>query len=395
MSAALNSHTESSGGEGWRGGLSARVSEIVDKGLSEGVVSGALVAAAHHGRFSVQLCRGSKVSPKGTTEVRPLEFTTVFDLGTLTEVVCTATLMMRLISGGKVNLLDRASRFVQSLAVGQRSQITLAHLLAHVAGYGTATGVADEILRAHEGARPGLLSSSGARQYTYNFLHKLPPRYEPGARQLRSDADYIVLGEICEAITGMPLEKAFSRFVAAPLGLRSLNFIELSSVRSKNVRPMTEVFAPMGECPRRNRFVCGEVWDEHTWAMGGVSGHNGLFGTADDLLTWAAEILAALKGRSDIISAEVARAFMAPSIPGFDPDWRLGFDGVVSPEGATAAGVAPEAVTISSATGCSLIIEPKRDLIAIVLMSGSVANGMTKRFTAMRSDIHAALLETE
>jgi CubicO group peptidase (beta-lactamase class C family) len=193
----------------------------------------------------------------------------------------------------------------------------------------------------------------------------------------------------------MPLEKAFSRFVAAPLGLRSLNFIELSSVRGKNVRPMTEVFAPMGKCSRRGRIICGEVWDEHTWAMGGVSGHNGLFGTADDLLAWASEILGALKGQSDVISAEVARAFLAPNIRGFDHDWRLGFDGVVSPEGAAEAGVAPEAVTASSATGCSVVIEPKRDLIATVLTSGSVANGMAKRFAAMRSDIHAALLETE
>ena len=395
MNAAVTTHTPAPGSEGWRGGAAARVSEILDKGLSEGTVSGALVAAAQHGRFTIQICRGSKVPLEGVTEDSPLEFTTVFDLGTLTEVVCTATLMMRLISGGKVNLLDRASRFVQSLAVGQRSQITLAHLLAHAAGYGTTTGVADDILRAHAGPRPGLLSSSGARQYAYNFLHKLPPRYEPGTRQLRSDADYIVLGEICEAITGMPLEKAFSRFVAAPIGLRSLNFIELSSVRSKNVRPMTEVFAPMGKCARRGRVVCGEVWDEHAWAMGGVSGHNGLFGTADDLLAWAAEMLAALKGRSDLISAEVVRAFMAPNLPDFDPDWRLGFEGVVSPEGASAAGVAPEAVTVSSATGCSIVIEPKRDLIAVILTSGSVANGMTKRFASMRSDIHAALLETE
>ncbi len=395
MSAAPTTHTQTSGSDGWRGGAAARISEILDKGMAEGVVDGALVGAAEHGRFTIQICRGNKVALEGATESSPLEFTTVFDLGTLTEVVCTATLMMRLISGGKVNLLDRASRFVQSLAVGQRSQITLAHLLAHAAGYGTTTGVADEILRAHAGPRPGLLSSSGARQYAYNFLHKLPPRYEPGTRQLRSDADYIVLGEICEAITGMSLEKAFSRFVAAPLGLRSLNFIELSSVRSKNVRPMTEVFAPMGKCSRRGRVVCGEVWDEHAWAMGGVSGRNGLFGTADDLIAWAAEILSALKGRSDIISADVARAFLAPKIAGFDPDWRLGFDGVVSPEGAAEAGVAPESVTVSSATGCSVVIEPKRDLIAIVLTSGAVANGMTKRFAAMRSDIHAALLETE
>jgi hypothetical protein len=69
----------------------------------------------------------------------------------------------------------------------------------------------------------------------------------------------------------------------------------------------------------------------------------------------------------------------------------MGFDGVVSPEG----GVAPEAVTVSSATGCSVVIEPKRDLIAIVLTSGGVANGLTKRFASMRSEIHTALLETE
>jgi hypothetical protein len=129
--------------------------------------------------------------------------------------------------------------------------------------------------------------------------------------------------------------------------------------------------------------------------MGGVSGHNGLFGTADDLLVWAAEILAALKGSSGIIRHDVARAFLAPQLAGFDPDWRLGFEGVVSPEGAAALGVAPEAVTVSSATGCSVILEPKRNLIGIVLTSGSVANGMAKRFAAMRADIHSALLETE
>jgi CubicO group peptidase (beta-lactamase class C family) len=129
--------------------------------------------------------------------------------------------------------------------------------------------------------------------------------------------------------------------------------------------------------------------------MGGVSGHNGLFGTAADLMGWGAEILAALKGRSEIISANAVRAFLAPNLPGLDPDWRLGFDGIVAPEGAAQAGVAPEAVTVASATGCSVVIEPKRDLVAVVATSGSVAHGMTKRFVSMRSDIHAELLVTE
>jgi CubicO group peptidase (beta-lactamase class C family) len=193
----------------------------------------------------------------------------------------------------------------------------------------------------------------------------------------------------------MPLEKAFSRLIAAPLGLRSLNFIDLSTVRSKGIQPMTEVFATSGACPRRGRLICGEVLDEHTWAMGGVSGHNGLFGTADDLLVWGAEILAALKGRSDILSQDVARSFLTPELPGFDSDWRLGFEGLSSRDGTVAAGVAAEAVTVSSGTGCSLVIEPKRDLVAVVLTSGGALKTPSKRLASLRADIHTALLETE
>lgn len=395
MSVAHNLHSHSPSVAGWRGGVASRVSEALDKGMSEGSITGGVVLAAQYGRFVVQACKGVKVSDPVGAAPRPLEFSTVFDLGSLTEAVCTATLMMRLVTAEKVGLLARASRFVSALAVGSRSQLTLAHLLSHAAGYGATITVADEIVRANAGSRPGLLASGGARQFAYKSVHKLAPRYEPGARQLRSDASFMLLGEICEAITGMPLEKAFLRFVVAPLKLRSLNFIDLSTARGKNLSPVTEVFAPTAVCPRRGRLMCGEVWDEHTWAMGGISGHNGLFGSADDLLVWAAEILAALKGRSDIISQKAAREFLAPQLPGFNADWRMGFEGVSSSERTSQLNVAPEAVTISSGTGCSILIEPKRDLIAVILTSGGVANGAMKKVATLRSEIHASLLETE
>ena len=395
MSVAHNLHSHPAGVAGWRGGVSSRVSQALDRGISEGAITGGVVLAAQYGRFVVQTCKGEKVADSNSPAHRPLEFSTVFDLGSLTEAVCTTTLMMRLITAGKVGLLDRASRFIPSLAIGARSQLTLAHLLAHASGYGATVAVADEMIRAHTGARPGLLASSGARQFAYKTIHKLAPRYEPGTRQLHSDANFILLGEFCEAVTGMPLEKAFLRYVVTPLKLRSLNFIDLSTARGKHLAPMTEVFAPTAVCPRRARLICGEVWDEHAWSMGGVSGHNGLFGTADDLLVWAAEILAALKGRSDIISQKVAREFLAPQVLGFDADWRLGFEGLSSQECASQVTVAPEAVTISSGTGCSVIIEPKRDVIAVILTSGGVANGAVKRLAAVRSEIHAALVETE
>ena len=57
MSTAHTMHNQSTGGQGWRGGASARVSEVLDKGISEGILGGAVVVAAQHGRFTVQICR--------------------------------------------------------------------------------------------------------------------------------------------------------------------------------------------------------------------------------------------------------------------------------------------------------------------------------------------------
>jgi CubicO group peptidase (beta-lactamase class C family) len=219
----------------------------------------------------------------------------------------------------------------------------------------------------------------------------VPVKYEPGTRQLRSDIDYLLLGEICEIITGMPLEKAFSRFVAGPLKLRSLNFVDLSLVRSKNFVPMVELFAPTGECPRRQRMMCGQVWDETAWVMGGVAGHNGLFGTARDLLIWAHEFLSGLKGESSLFASEAARAFLFPNIKGFEPAWRLGFE-VLPSEG---EGAEREVFVASSATGCSVVIDPWRDMVAVVLTSGAVTGSGSRRLVATRSEIHAALVGAE
>jgi CubicO group peptidase (beta-lactamase class C family) len=98
---------------------------------------------------------------------------TVFDLGQMTQAICTATILMRLVSAEKINATDRASRFLQALGVGQKSSITLAHLLSHSAGFPTGVSVYEDLVRANAGPRPGILSSSGATQYTSQALVSL------------------------------------------------------------------------------------------------------------------------------------------------------------------------------------------------------------------------------
>jgi len=379
-------------------GAPAIVTSLLEQGVSEKTLPGAVLIASVGGRIIAKSAVGQT---QPVDESHPeaariaIEMDTVFDLGSLTQSICTATLMMRLASAGKISVSDRASRYLQALGVGQKSSLTLAHLLSHTAGFPSGVSVYDELVRANAGPRPGILTSSGAKQYAYTHFHNLPLKFEPGAKELRSDANFIVLGEICEIITGLSLEKAYSRYVAAPLKVASLHFIDLTILRRRGLEPAVELFAPSGLCPKRGRLVAGEVWDENAWVMGGVSGHSGLFGTAGDVHTWACEVLRGYKGLSDLFTAEAVKAFVAPEPGSAKEPHKLGFETPAKEAGFVDREVAPKAFVSSSETGCSVFIDPQRDVVIVLLSNAGFSGHHSRRFPGLLSDIHAALLDVE
>ncbi len=389
-SSAANSHTRSQ--LATPSSAADPVQSLLESAISDQTLSGAVIMASRHGVPVAHYAVGSKVpAAQETPETVRGEMTveTVFDLGQMTQAICTATVLMRLVSAGKINVTDRASRFLQALGVGQKSSITLSHLLTHTAGFPTGVSVYEELVRANAGPRPGILASSGAKQYAYTQFHNLPLKYEPGAKELVSDANYIVLGEICEIITGLPLEKAYARYVAAPLKVGSLNFIDLTLLRRKGLEPVMELFAPTGFCSRRSRLLAGEVWDENAWVMGGVSGHCGLFGTAYDVHTWATEIVRGYRGESSLLSRGAVADFVVSETT---PGHRLGFATTSRESGFVEGKSAPRAFVTSGATGCSVFIDPDSDTVVVFLTNAGYSGHTSRRFLGLRSDIHAAIM---
>lgn len=377
-------------------GTAGVVLNLLEEAVSEGTLPGAVVLASVAGVMTVSCVVGNKlpsseVEDGATNEA--LSLSTVFDLGQLTQSICTATLMMRLVSAGKISVNDRASRFLQALGVGPKASMTLAHLLSHSAGFPSGVSVYDELVRANAGPRPGILSSSGAKQYAYTHFHNLPLKFEPGARELESDANFVVLGEICEIITGLPLEKAYSRYVAAPLKVSSLNFIDLTILRRRGLEPVVELFAPSGRCPRRGRIIAGEVWDENAWVMGGVAGHSGVFGTAADVHTWAREVLKGYHGLSEFFTPEAVRAFVASDSVAAKSDRKLGFDAPSSQAGFVGTEAAPAAFVAASSSGSSVYIDPQHDVVVVMLSNAGFSGHHSRRFLPLRGDVHAAVLD--
>jgi CubicO group peptidase (beta-lactamase class C family) len=133
----------------------------------------------------------------------------------------------------------------------------------------------------------------------------------------------------------------------------------------------------------------GEVHDENARAMGGATGHAGLFGNAVGILKVAEQLVLAYHGwRLGVLKPETVRRLWLPS-PVAGSTRTLGWDRP-SPTGSSTGGRwPPNTVGHLGFTGTSIWIEPERALI-VVLVTNRVcptrANNMIRRLRPLLYD---------
>ncbi len=102
-------------------------------------------------------------------------------------------------------------------------------------------------------------------------------RWKQPGKYIYSDNDFIFLGKIVEAISGMPLEEYVYKEFYRPLGLVTAGFRPLDRFPKSQVAP-TE-----SEKIFRRQLIHGYVHDPGAAMFGGVAGHAGLFSNAYDI----------------------------------------------------------------------------------------------------------------
>jgi serine-type D-Ala-D-Ala carboxypeptidase len=312
-------------------------------------------------------------------DARAVNPSTIYDLASLTKALCTTTLVMQAVAEKRVELDTPAKRYHPEIADGT---ITVRHLLCHSAG-----------CPAHrEYYRDALPSFAApvtpfARDAIVRHSAREVGVYPPGSKSIYSDIGFILLGAIVEAVFEDALEILFVQRIARPLGLSTLGFRPLQAKT-----PTDPNIAPTEDCPVRQRLITAEVHDLNAWAMGGVAGHAGLFGTADDVSTVAAALIDSYHGTPSPIALpiELVRHFFAPaSVPG--STWGLGWDHP-SP-GFSLAGtiVSRSAVGHLGFTGVSLWMDPEQSA-SVVMLSNRVHPRVVDdpRFRALRPAVNDA-----
>jgi CubicO group peptidase (beta-lactamase class C family) len=301
-------------------------------------------------------------------ELVPTTIDTSYDLASLTKVVCTVTLALIARERGWLTLDDPVARWLPQypMAPGASEETTLRHLLTHTAGlvdhrpfYATLRGRGPIEAAIYEEARSAVAGS--------------PVRY--------SDLGYMLLGWALEACFQTSLDEAFASMVAGPLGMAQTQF---RPEPEGNLRAVAATELD-GDQRTGRGLIWGEVHDGNAFALGGVSGHAGLFAPLGDLARFVQRALVP----DGVLSAE-AVALMSTRQAGDGNDirgigWRL--DPVEW-------GKWPERTLWHTGfTGTSLLIAPETG-VAVVLLTNSVhPRRRLEEQGAVRVHVHKLLAE--
>jgi beta-N-acetylhexosaminidase len=180
-----------------------------------------------------------------------------------------------------------------------------------------------------------------------------------------SDNDFIYMGEVVEAISGMSLDKYVKTTYYDPLGMTAAGF------KPRERFPLGRIAPTADEPIFRHQLIRGDVHDPGAAMFGGVAGHAGLFSDAYDLAILEEMLLngGTFNGHN----------FLKPStieyFTGYHSDISrraLGFDkpekdNATRKEPYPCLSASPETFGHTGFTGTCVWVDPKYDLIYIFL----------------------------
>jgi CubicO group peptidase (beta-lactamase class C family) len=236
--------------------------------VADGRIPGAALGiVAADGRRAVTLAGMAALLP----EPEPLTEAHWFDLASLTKVVATTTMILRLAAEGRLDLDRPLTDAIPDLRQydvdnAPERRLTFRDCLAH---------------RTFLPAVEPIYTYGDDPERLRAFVLQREWRHGP---PVYSDVNFILLGIAVERITGAKLS-------GWPLG-EGLSF-----------GPPPGPAVATERCAWRGRVLRGEVHDENAAALGGAAGHAGLFGTAQGVLGFAQGLLAGTGASPAMIEA--------------------------------------------------------------------------------------------
>jgi len=333
---------------------------LVQEQVNDQAITGAVLVVGHGGKIVHQKAFGLRAT---SPRAEAMTLDTIFDLASLTKVVATTPSVMRLIQYGQVRLDEPVAHYLPDFGMNGKDAVTVRQLLTH-----------------YSGLRPDIdLNPPWAgRDSAFRLAHEEKLQAPQGSIFIYSDTNFIVLGELVQRLSGMPLDQYASVHIFQPLGMKHTRYLPPPEWKNK----IAETFAP-----DRKQILRGVVHDPRADRMGGVAGHAGVFSTAGDLALYAQ----ALISRKQILDGDIIEKMTTPQQPPNATEVRgLGWD-IDSSFSSNRGSLLPVgSFGHTGYTGTSLWIDPYTNTY-VILLTNSVLPRQGPAIISLRSRVATAV----
>lgn len=326
-----------------------RIDSIVNDGIAKKAYPGCQVLAMKDGKLLFRKAYGHQTYDEDSPEVT---MNTIYDLASVTKMMSTTLAMMKLVETGKVKLDDPLSRYLPYLKNTDKANITIRQAMSHMARLKSFYPFWQEAKDAEE-PRASVLKQVTASHLLSNTEY------------VYSDLGFILLGDLIQTVSGQRLDIFVNHHFYSPMGLCNTGYNPLERGIDSTIIAPTE-----NDQHYRMRLIRGMVHDENAFAMGGVSGHAGLFGTADDLARILQMLLngGTFDGRR-YLKAETIAMFNTRYFDKQNCRRGLGFDKpLITGHGGSACDEAPQSsYGHTGFTGTMVWVDPDNQMLYVFL----------------------------
>ena len=355
-----------------------RIQTLLEKGVTDGIYPGAVLLVALYGEIVFFEAVGhASLIPTPS----PMKKETVFDLASLTKPLVTTLALMKLVDEGEVGLDQPLSDVLPKPALNDKNKLTLRLILSHSAGFmDWKPFYLDLVQYRHE----------DRKRITREWIIEMPFAYKPGTDCRYSDLGFIILEWVIEALCGTSLKRFINKTFFRPLDLTNLFLCTDTPLAGEK---KTSV-AATEECPWRKRVIQGEVHDENAFALGGYSGHAGLFGDAESVFSLVDMLRGHYFGeRNDYFRQKTVKDFFAKQKIVPDCTWALGWDTPSPKDSSAGRYFAPNSVGHLGFTGTSVWMDLEKDITVIILSNRVHPTRNNQKIKDFRPILHDTVME--
>ena len=227
--------------------LQTQIATIAREALASTGVPSASIAIVQDGKISYLQAYGqARIDPP-----TPARSDMRYSIGSISKQFTAAAILL-LAEQGKLSLDDPVSRFVPDLTRGRET--TIRQILSHTSGY--------QDFWPQDYVPPFMLQPITADKILDLWARK-PLDFDPGTQWQYSNTNFVIAGLIVEKASGMPLLDFLSKYIFAPLNMRSVMNIDQNRLTETDpIGYLRYALGPPRVAPKEGKgwlFAAGEL----------------------------------------------------------------------------------------------------------------------------------------